>query len=351
MIALIMAGGIGTRFWPLSRKTNPKQFLNIISEDSMLQMTVKRLHAKIKIEDIYIVTASSQVELTRKHLPCLPQENIIIEPFGMNTAPCIALSAQYLARKYSKTVKMIVLPADHLIALNDGFLASLEIGEDAADKNNLVTFGIKPDYPATGYGYIEAGKKIEQKMFYVKQFKEKPDLATAKQFLSSGNFFWNSGMFMWKIETILNAYKEYLPKVAQVLKKINARWDKDGLSADISSEYAQMPKIPVDIGIMEQAEKRIVIPVDYRWSDVGSWKALYKISDKDENNNVINCEYEAIDSNNNYINSKKFVALIGVDDLVVVESEDALLITKIDRSEDVKTIVEKLKKEGKEELL
>ena len=351
MIALIMAGGIGTRFWPLSRKTNPKQFLNIISEDSMLQMTVKRLHAKIKIEDIYIVTASSQVELTRKHLPCLPQENIIIEPFGMNTAPCIALSAQYLARKYNKTEKMIVLPADHLIALNDDFLASLEIGEDAADKNNLVTFGIKPDYPATGYGYIEAGKKIEQKMFYVKQFKEKPDLTTAKQFLSSGNFFWNSGMFMWKIETILDAYKEYLPKVTQVLEKINTRWDEDGVKANISSEYAQMPKIPVDIGIMEQAEKRIVIPVDYGWSDVGSWKALYKISDKDENNNVINCEYEAIDSNNNYINLKKFVALIGVDDLVVVESEDALLITKIDRSEDVKNIVEKLKKEGKEELL
>jgi len=351
MIALIMAGGIGTRFWPLSRESNPKQFLNIISEDSMLQMTAKRLQPKINIKDIYIVTASSQVELTRKHLPCLPQENIIIEPFGMNTAPCIALSAQYLARKYDKTEKMIVLPADHLIALNDDFLASLEIGEDAANKNNLVTFGIKPDYPATGYGYIEAGKKIEQKMFYVKQFKEKPDLATAKQFLSSGNFFWNSGMFMWKIETILNAYKEYLPKVSQVLEKINARWDEDGVKANISSEYALMPKIPVDIGIMEQAEKRIVIPVDYGWSDVGSWKALYKISDKDENNNVINCEYEVIDSNNNYINSKKFVALIGVDDLVVVESEDALLISKIDRSEDVKNIVEKLKKEGKEELL
>ncbi|MEA2097021.1 MAG: mannose-1-phosphate guanylyltransferase [Candidatus Cloacimonadota bacterium] len=351
MIALIMAGGIGTRFWPISRKTNPKQFLNIISEDSMIQMTVKRLRPKIKLEDIYIVTAASQVELTKKHLPDLPEENIIIEPFGMNTAPCIALSAQYLARKYNENEKMIVLPADHLIALNDDFLASLEIGEDTADKNNLVTFGIKPDYPATGYGYIEAGKKIEQKMFYVKQFKEKPDLATAKQFLSLGNFFWNSGMFMWKIGTILDAYNEYLPKVKQVLEKINARWDEDGLKADISSEYSQMPKIPVDIGIMEQAEKRVVIPVDYGWSDVGSWKALYDISDKDENNNVINCEYKIIDSNNNYINSKKFVALIGVDDLVVVESEDALLITKIDRSEDVKNIVEELKKEGKEELL
>ncbi len=351
MIALIMAGGIGTRFWPLSRKTNPKQFLNIISEDSMLQMTVKRLHPKIKIENIYIVTAGSQADLTSKHLPSLPKENIIIEPFGMNTAPCIALSAQYLARKYDKNEKMIVLPADHLIALRDDFVASLEIAAAEAEKDDLVTFGIKPDYPATGYGYIEAGDEIGEQKFSVIQFKEKPDLKTAEHFLNSGNFFWNSGMFMWKIETILDAYKKYLPKVSQILKKIDTRWNEDGLSADISSEYAQMPKIPVDIGIMEQAENRVVIPVDYGWSDVGSWKALYDISDKDENNNVINCEYEAIDSNNNYINSKKFVALIGIDDLVVVESDDALLITKKDRSEDVKNIVEKLKKEGKEELM
>lgn len=351
MIALIMAGGIGTRFWPLSRKSNPKQFLNIISEDSMIQMTVKRLRPKIKLEDIYIVTAGSQAELISEHLPCLPQENIIIEPFGMNTAPCIALSAQYLARKYNENEKMIVLPADHLIALNDDFLASLEIGSDSADKDNLVTFGIKPDYPATGYGYIEAGKETEHEMLNVKQFKEKPDLETAKQFLSSGNFFWNSGMFMWKIGTILDAYKEYLPKVAQVLEKIDAKWDEYGLKADISSEYASMPKIPVDIGIMEQAENRVVIPVDYGWSDVGSWKALYDISDKDENNNVINCENQTIDSKNNYINSKKFVALIGIDDLIVIESDDALLISKKDRSEEVKNIVEKLKKDNIDKLI
>ena len=351
MIALIMAGGIGTRFWPLSRKSNPKQFLNIISEDSMIQMTVKRLQPKIKVEDIYIVTAGSQVELIKKHLPCLPEDNIIIEPFGMNTAPCIALSAQYLARNYDKSEKMIVLPADHLIAVKDDFLTSLDIGANSADIDNLITFGIKPNYPATGYGYIEAGDEIGKGMFYVKQFKEKPDLKTAEQFLNSGNYYWNSGIFMWKIETILDAYKKYLPKVTQILEKIDARWDEDGLRADISSEYSQMPKIPVDIGILEQAEKRVVIPVDYGWNDIGSWKALYDVSEKDENNNVINCENQTIDSKNNYINSKKFVALIGIDDLVVVESDDALLIAKKDRSEDVKNIVEELKKEGKEELL
>lgn len=351
MIALIMAGGVGTRFWPSSRKTNPKQFLNIISEDSMIQMTVKRLHPKIKMEDIYIVTAASQAELTKKHLPKLPSENIIIEPFGMNTAPCIALSAQYLARKYDNSEKMIVLPADHMIAMRDVFLNSLDIGEKSADKNNLVTFGIKPNYPATGYGYIEAGNKIDEQEFSVIQFKEKPDIKTAEMFLNSGNFYWNSGMFMWKIETILEAYQAYLPKVAEVLEKINSRWNDDGVAADITAEYSLMPRIPVDIGIMEQAEKRVVIPVDYGWSDVGSWKALSDISEKDENNNVINCENEVINSENNYINANKFVALIGVDNLVVVDTKDALLVAQKNCSEDVKKIVERLKKDSIEELL
>jgi len=351
MIALIMAGGIGTRFWPASRKSNPKQFLNIISDDSMIQMTVKRLSPKIKIEDTYIVTAESQVELTKQHLPDLPKENIIIEPFGMNTAPCVALSAQYLARKYDQNEKMIVLPADHLIALKDDFLASLEIGAEAADADNLVTFGIKPSYPATGYGYIEAGEKIDENKFIVVQFKEKPDQKTAQVFLNAGNFYWNSGMFMWKINTILEAYNSYLPNIAEVLCKINTRWNVDGLNADISSEYAMMPKIPVDIGIMEQAQKRVVIPVDYGWSDVGSWKALYDISEKDPNGNVMKCNNELINSSNNYVNSEKFVSLIGVDNFVIVDTKDALLIAKKDDSEAVKKIVEKLKKEKNGELL
>jgi len=346
-----MAGGVGTRFWPLSRESNPKQFLKIISDKSMLQMTLERLLPKIKMRDIYIVTAQSQVELTKKHLPQLPAENIIIEPFGMNTAPCIALSAQYLARKYDKKEKMIVLSADHLIAHRDDFLTSLEVGEISAEHDNLVTFGIKPDYPATGYGYIEAGREIEKGMFNVKQFKEKPDLETAKAFLNAGNFFWNSGMFMWKIETILKAFQDYLPKVTQILKKIETKWSLEGLSVDIAEEYTKMPKIPVDIGIMEKAEKRVVILVDYGWSDVGSWKALYDVSQKDENDNVLRCKNEIIESKNNYINSNKFVALIGVENLVVIDSEDALLIASKNRSEDVKKIVEKLKKDKKEKLL
>ena len=339
MIALIMAGGVGTRFWPLSRESKPKQYLKIISDNTMIRMTVERLQKKIPIKNIYIVTGKSQTKLVMKSLPDLPEENIIVEPFGMNTAPCIALSAEYLSQKYPQDEVMTVFAADHLINDSNEFLRTLKIAEEAAKENNLVTFGIKPTYPATGYGYVEAGEKIAEEMFYVKQFKEKPDAKTAKSFIESGNFYWNSGMFAWKLETIISAYNNYLPKVNELLKKIAVKWSKYGKTADINEEFAQMPKIPVDIGIMEHAEKRVIIPVDYGWSDVGGWKALYEISDKDENGNILKCENTNLDSKNNLIISDKHIALIGVDDLIVVETEDAILISKKDRSEEVKILL------------
>jgi len=351
MLALIMAGGVGSRFWPLSRKSNPKQFLNILSDESMLQMTVKRLSTKIALTDIYIVTAASQVALTKKHLPDLPPENIIVEPFGMNTAPCIGLSAKYLARKHDPSETMLVLPADHLIAQEADFLASLEIGNKTALQDYLVTFGIKPSYPATGYGYIEAGENLDAQRQLVSQFKEKPDLETAQAFLQAGNFYWNSGMFMWKLETILAAFSDYLPKVARVLDEIEDVWENDGVQADFSKQYAKMPRIPVDVGIMEQAEKRVVIPVDYGWSDVGSWRALYDVVEKDAAGNVLRGDIENLQSNNNYVFSEKFVALIGVENLIIVDSEDALLIAAKSKSEDVKQIVDNLKLKDRDELL
>lgn len=351
MIALIMAGGIGTRFWPLSRKSKPKQFLRIVSEKSMIQMTVDRLTDRIAIEDIYIVTAQSQTGLVKEHLPDLPEANIIQEPFGMNTAPCIGLSCKYLLHKYNNQEKVLVLPADHLIKDKEEFLRTLTIGEKAADKENLVTFGIKPDYPATGYGYIESQAKVATEMYEVKQFKEKPDLETAKEFLASGNFYWNSGMFMWKLETILTAYEKLLPETAKLLDEIETIWGKKSFKADIGPIYAKMPKLPVDIGIMEKAEKRVVIPVDYGWSDVGSWKALYEISNTDKNENVINQDNIVIKSQKNYINTDKFVALIGVDNLVVVETRDAILITAKDKAQKVKNVVNKLQEKHKQALL
>jgi mannose-1-phosphate guanylyltransferase len=350
VIAVIMAGGAGKRFWPLSRQKNPKQFLRIVSEMSMIQMTVDRLLDKIHMKDIYVVTAASQANLVSKHLPDLHRSNIIIEPQGMNTAPAIALSAQYLSRRYNKNETMFVLPADSVIQNVDKFVESFEPAEKAALLDNLVTFGVEPTYPATGYGYIEGGDSAEYGL-NVKSFKEKPDPDTAKYFVDSGNYFWNSGMFMWKIGTILNTFAKYLPKVKTLLKEIDVIWEEEGLGADISYVYSRMPRIPVDIGIMEQADKRVVIPVSYGWNDVGGWKALHEITEKDKDGNFFNCKHETVDSNDNYIHSEKFVALIGVNNLVIVDSPDVLMISDIHQSERVKDIVTSLEKKFSDNLL
>lgn len=339
-----MAGGVGSRFWPMSRRKNPKQFLSILSEKSMIKMTVDRLSSLIQPENIYIVTSKEQQQLTQKNLPELPRENIIIEPFGMNTAPCIGLSVQYLLRKYKKDEQMLVLPADHLISDETGFISKIKEGSEYAAEGNLVTFGINPEYPATGYGYIEGGNILRDSVYEVARFKEKPDFETAKEFVTKGNFFWNSGMFLWKLDTINSAFRLYLPKVFNLLEKIDQYWDNEGISADISTFYKQMPAIPVDIGIMEQAEKRVVLSVSIGWSDVGSWKALYDHLDKDQSGNTLADNVYYLNANCNLVKSSKFVAMIDVDDLVVVESDDSLLISKLKKSEDVKKVVDYLKK-------
>jgi mannose-1-phosphate guanylyltransferase len=346
-----MAGGSGTRFWPLSRKSKPKQFLQIRGEQSMLQLTVQRLLGRIEISDIYIVTAASQVALVREHLPLLPAENIIIEPFGMNTAPCIGLSLAYLKSRIAGNESIVVLPADHVILDTEGFLDSLQKAEQPAAEGNLVTFGIVPDYPATGYGYIEAGAQASEGVYDVVRFKEKPDLETAKGFLAQGNFYWNSGMFYWKLDTIWQAYQAHLPAVVSLLEEIMQVWEEHGTGADIGAMYARMPRTPVDIGIMEPAAGRAVIPVNYGWNDVGSWKALADITPADEAGNSITGKSFVLDSAGNFVSSHKFVSLIGVQNLCIIETEDAILITTKDKSEDVKKVVDNLAASKQEELL
>ena len=351
MIALIMAGGSGTRFWPLSRKDHPKQFLKVSGDRSMIQLTVDRLLPLIPLNDIYIVTAANQVALVHEHLPALPLENVIIEPFGMNTAPCIALSVQYLLPRYPEDTAMIVLPADHVIKDTDAFLTSLQTARAAAEDKRLITFGIVPDYPATGYGYIEAGAIIKEGIYSVSRFKEKPDQATAEAFLKKGGFFWNSGMFCWTLGTIREAFEQHLPRVAELCAEIGKIWQTAGADADISELYRQMPRTPIDIGIMEQAAARCVIPVDIGWSDVGSWKALSEISPRDAEQNFSNAETYFKDAKNNFIQSSKFTAIIGLDNLCVIETADAILILPKERSEDVKLVIEHLKQDGPETLL
>lgn len=343
MIALIMAGGVGSRFWPLSREDNPKQFLPIVSTDSMIKLTVDRLLKIVSIKDIYIVTAARQAEMVKFHLPELNPQNIIIEPFGMNTAPCIALSLAWLGNKYSEDDTMLVAAADHLITDTEEFYKCVDIAQTAARQDMLVTFGITPTYAATSYGYIESGEQINNTSFQVISFKEKPDKKTAQEYLERGNFFWNSGMFIWNLKTIREAFITLQPAMWDLLEKIKTDWQKYGRSSDFTSLYKQMPRLPVDIGIMEKSDNIAVIPSNFGWSDVGSWKALYDVSPKDKENNVSKREFLAIDSTDNYIYSDRLVSLIGVNNLVIVETEDSLLIADMERSEEVKKLVSYLK--------
>ncbi|MCB5251735.1 MAG: mannose-1-phosphate guanylyltransferase [Candidatus Cloacimonadaceae bacterium] len=351
MIAVIMAGGSGTRFWPQSRKDHPKQFLKIAGDRSMIQLTVDRLLPLIPIARIYIVTAADQAALVAEHLPELPPDNIIIEPFGMNTAACIALSLQYLKPLYGEDTTMLVLPADHVIQDTKAFHNSLKKAHQAARGGALITFGIVPDYPATGYGYIEAGSQVEPGVFRVLKFKEKPDLKTASSFIEQGGFYWNSGMFCWSLAAISDAFQTHLPQAFEICAKIGKIWQEQGRSADVSELYRQVPRLPIDIGIMEKAELRYVIPVQIGWSDVGSFKALAEINPADSEGNASNSEIMAIDSRDNFVQSSKFTALIGVDNLCIIETEDAMLITTKDRAEEVKLIVEKLHQAQRDDLL
>ncbi len=346
MIAVIMAGGSGTRFWPLSREITPKQYLQLFSEKTMIQQTVERLFPIIGLESIFVVSTESQRPLIHDNIPTLPESNLIIEPVGRNTAPCIALSAAYLKRKYPGNEVMFILPSDHVIVEEDIFQQSIKTAIKSAKDGNLVTFGIRPDYPATGYGYIEAGSEVSKGVHEITNFKEKPDYNKAKSFLKAGNYFWNSGMFMWSIETILEEYRKHAPEIYELINDIENIWDEKGLEADISSKYLQMTKTPVDIAIMEKAEKRVVIPVNYHWNDVGSWRAVSDLAEKDQNGNAMKSPNLVINSTGNYVHSEKLVAMIDTDNLVVIDTPDVLLITRKESSEKVKDIVALLEKMG-----
>lgn len=351
MIALIMAGGSGTRFWPLSRKEKPKQFLKLVSPKTMLELTIERLNGKVELKDIYIVTAADHAALIREYHPELPEENVIIEPFGMNTAPCIALSILYIKERVEEDETIVVLPADHLIKDTHSFLQSLDKGQKAAQQGNLVTFAIKPTYPATGYGYIKKGDMVDKDIFSVEKFVEKPNSEIAQKYLDSGRFYWNSGMFVWNISTIWDAFERHVPEIVYLLSEVRALWQEEGYYAQIDHCYKDMPRLPVDIAIMEKAENRVMIPVDYGWSDVGNWRSLYDASPKDKAGNVLNCKNKALNSENNLIFSDKFVALLGVKDLVLIDTEDAILLATKEEAENVKQIVEFLKSRGREDLL
>jgi mannose-1-phosphate guanylyltransferase len=359
LIAVIMAGGVGTRFWPRSREKSPKQLLEILGKGTLIQNTVHRLEGFIAPENVLVVTNKIQKAMVLKQLEDVPEENIIIEPVGRNTAPCIGLAAMH-ARRIDPQAVMVVLPADHVIQDPVEFRRVLQLAADTAyESGSLLTIGIKPTHPETGYGYIQMFTEIgahnpyaERGVFKVKTFAEKPNVQTAERFIASGDFLWNSGMFIWRVDAILDEIKRCLPDLHNELLNIEPTLGGANYYATLEKAYGIIRGISIDYGVMEKAEKVYVIPGDFGWSDIGSWDEVYRLSGKDEHGNSITGKVIQKDTSNSYIFSPdKVVATIGVSDLIIVNTGDALLICKRGRSQDVKEIADYLKRKQMNEYL
>ncbi len=358
MYIVIMAGGSGTRFWPRSRATLPKQMLNLFGKQTMLQLTYNRIKDIVNNNQILVITNKELKEGIIKQLPDIPVENIIAEPFGRNTAPCIALATAIIQKRDGENETMIVLPADHLIRETDKFKdCILAAAQYAPEQGCLITVGIKPTYPETGYGYIQKDKKISERLYRpiykVKTFAEKPDAEIALRFIECGDFLWNSGMFIWTVSAINKAMEEFQPELAESFIKILSKIDSPKMDDAVYDVYSKIKSVSIDYGVMEMATKVCVIEADFNWNDVGSWEAVYNLSEKDHENNVIEAfKNVSLDSKNNYIfSSKKIVATIGIEDLVVVDTDDALLICKKEESQKVKNLVEIIRRNGLEKYL
>jgi mannose-1-phosphate guanylyltransferase len=358
MYVVILAGGSGTRFWPLSRKRTPKQLMSVFGGRSMLQRTVDRV-LPLKPKRILVVTNAEQAAATAEQLSFVAGVplDIIAEPVGRNTAPAIGLAAAIIAR-HDPQGMMVVLPADHYITDEGGFCSTILKAMEPAFNGFLVTLGITPDRPETGYGYIEAERNCRGKGPYpVKRFVEKPPLETALEYLEAGNFYWNSGMFLWRCDTILEEMEAHMPALHESLGSLDFSgdiWELADLKPQIEAIYGGIQGESIDYGVMERSDRVEVIPADFGWSDVGSWSALPGLLPEGEDGNVImnGTELISIDSGGCLVNGGgRLVALIGVTGLVVVNTSDALLVCPLERAQDVKKLVEELERRGLREFL
>lgn len=355
--AVIMAGGKGERFWPKSRTNCPKQFLSLTSDgETMIQKTVKRISPIVNAEDVFIVTNSDYTKIVRQQLHDIPEENILSEPYARNTAPCIGLSAEIISRKYDDDTVMLVLPSDHLIRYEDMYIDTLRNAvKTAEESNSLVTIGITPTYPETGYGYINFERINDGNhhgVYKVKKFVEKPDIDTAKEYLASGKYLWNSGMFVWKVSAIKNAVKKFLPDMYRGLEEIGKLYGKDGFDKILETNYRNFESISVDFGIMEKADNIYTVSGSFGWDDVGSWLAMERINRTNEYGNYISGDVITINTHGTIIlGNKKLISAVGVENLVVVDTDDALLICDKNRTQDVKKVIENLKICNRNELL
>lgn len=359
----IMAGGGGTRFWPWSRGKSPKQILPILSDRPMIWETVERVRPFVPSEQIMIVTASLQAKELHRQVPQIPPGNILIEPKGKNTAPCLCLAALHIQQRNPEAI-MAVLPADHFIADRNLFLQTLSgAAEFAARQNFLVTLGIQPTEPETGYGYIQKGEILGRaagvKVFRAKAFREKPTRARARRYLHQGDYLWNSGMFVWKVGVFLEALERFLPSLYGDMLKIKAFWGTPREKLVLKNIYERVQPISVDYGIMEKAPNVALMPAKFPWNDVGSWAALTQIWPKDENGNALPGgkrikpgKVLMIDSSGCLVRAEeKLIAAIGLKDMVVVESGNAFLVCPRARSQEVRRILQVLNEKGWSEYL
>jgi mannose-1-phosphate guanylyltransferase len=353
LYAVIMAGGSGTRFWPKSRRDRPKQLLCLSGETTMLQQTVARIEPLVPRDRILIVTGADQAASTRAQLPDLPASSVIAEPAPRDTAPCVALAAGMIVGRDPQST-MIVLPADHVIEPPEAFRATVSAAVSVVDDDPaaLVTFGIKPTRAETGYGYIERGELLETRagipVHRVIQFREKPDKATALQFLAAGNFAWNAGIFVWRARTILDEFKRHKPSLAAALEPIFASLGTPAQTETLKRLFPLLDRVPIDKAVMEKASNVRVLDVPYLWNDVGDWRALASLLKHDASGNALQGNVIARDTTRSIIISDDggLVATLGVDDLVVVHSGKATLVARKDQLDKLKALVEGLVEAG-----
>lgn len=351
-IPLVMAGGVGERFWPVSRKNLPKQFLEVVSPQSMIADTVTRLAAVARPEDIHVATTAAFSDLVRTSVPAMKAANIIVEPALRNTAPCIGLAAFQLGKKYGKDAVIGVFPADHVIRDLAQFRRTIEAAAAvAAEKDLICQIGIKPTFPSTGYGYIQRGGLLDEPdgiaVYKVTAFREKPGPATAEDYVESGDYYWNGGIFIFKPAVMIAEFKRFLPAIHDALAE--AADDP----ARLAELYPGLPKLSIDYGIMEKTDRRCVAEAPFDWDDVGAWDAVAKYFDKDPRGNVIQGAFAGEDCGNCQVFNRSglTVAGIGLEGLIVVATDDAILICRKDRAQDVKKIVTALRHQGKENVI
>ncbi len=344
---VIMGGGVGSRFWPFSREERPKQFLDFFGTGrSLLQSTFDRFKQIIPIENIFIVTNDAYAGLTKKQLPELSDSQILLEPMRRNTAPAIAF-ATYRIQAINPNANIVVAPSDHLIIKEDVFLSEIERGLDFVKRNpSLLTLGIKPSRPETGYGYIQMNDETIEGIHKVKTFTEKPSLDLAKVFYTSGEFVWNSGIFLWNVQTIMDAFKKYLPDICNKFNEGKSKFNTPEEKAFIDQSFPFCPNISIDYGILEKADNVYVIGADFGWSDLGTWGSLHEITQKDENNNAnLHCKTLYVESTDNIVTTSddKLVVIQGLDGYIVAESENTLLICRKSEEQRIKHFVTDVK--------